>query len=513
MHLGIDIDTHQARAAFQHPDGTLATVAFPNRQETMPCMARQTMHGLVVGWPAAQALVGNAETTVVGCTRLMGHAGQMPDHLLKRLPYPVRQIDGQAVCNLLYAEVYASQVYGQIARALVDQARQSLGQAIDGVVLTIPASAQDRFRVQVRAAVEAQGLTVRRLINQPTAALVAADLPATAQQVAVVHCGGGSIDVSLAERNDGNIRILASTGNPELGGDDLAWQVANGLNDHFRQSAHLDVFASDRSRVAALGLRAAAEEVMKRLSLATKTTLVIDHGGGFGRDLMAVIQRGQVEAWLARQLDQVKTLCQQALNRGRLAARRIDAVLLTGEWAYLPALQLAVARAFNRPVAQLHTGNAARLPVYGAALAGADRAGAIWDVTPYPLGINCYYDDVELFSPIIAANTPIPTPALDQTGAFTESYQTRYPDQSRVKLDILQYRGPHNPNPYGPAPIKPDQCEVLGSWHFDGLRPRKGKRADFTVTFAVDADGVLHLYAKETATGHHLQASANRGIG
>ena len=310
MHLGIDIDTHQARAAFQSPDGGLTPVTFPNQQEAMPALARQTMHGLMVGWPAAQSLVGNAETTVVGCTRLMGHAGQIPDHLLKRLPYAVRQVDGQAVCNLLYAEVNANQVYGQIVRALVDQARQSLGRPIDEVVLTIPASAQDRFRVQARAAVEAQGLTVRRLINQPTAALLAADLPETARQVAVVHCGGGSIDVSLAERDGPNIRILAASGSSEAGGDDLAWQVAKGLNDLFSQTAQLDVFAADRSRVAALGLRAAAEEVMKRLSLISKTTLVIDHGGGFGRDLMAVIQRGQVEAWLARSLNQIKTLCQ-----------------------------------------------------------------------------------------------------------------------------------------------------------------------------------------------------------
>ena len=146
-------------------------------------------------------------------------------------------------------------------------------------------------------------------------------------------------------------------------------------------------------------------------------------------------------------------------------------------------------------------------------MAGADHAGTIWDVTPYPLGINCYYDEDELFSPIIAANTAIPTPPLDQAKTFTEAYQTRFPNQTRVKLDILQYRGTDDPDPYGPTPIKPSQCEILGSWHFDGLRPRKGKRADFTVTFAVDSDGILHLYARETATGHHLQASVSRGIG
>jgi molecular chaperone DnaK len=289
--------------------------------------------------------------------------------------------------------------------------------------------------------------------------------------------------------------------------------VAEGLNARLCRSANIDVFAVDESRVAALGLRAAAEEALQNLCFARETTLVLDHGGGFGRDLVTVVRRGDVERWLAPLMERVRELCAQALSASGFTARQVDTVLMTGDWAHLPTVQEQVANVFHRPVAALHTEDAPILPVYGAALATATEAQLVWDVTPYALGINCYYDDVELFSPIIAANTPIPTPPVGAPNAYTEPYQTRFPDQTSVTLDVLQYRGLQIPNPYGESRVYPDECEVLGTWQFTGLRPSKGRRAKFTVTFAVDADGILHLFARETVTGHHLEAQVNRGIG
>jgi molecular chaperone DnaK len=506
--LGIDIGTHVARAAALDDDGRPQLVA------AIPALARQTMHGLLVGAEAARSLAGNAETTVSGCTRLMGRAGDAPASLVERLPYPVREVGGEAVCNLMYAEVRASEIYGRLVRELIQQASQTLGQKVDEVVLTVPASAEDRFRIQARAAAEAQGVTVRRIINQPAAALLAAQLPPSARRVAVINCGGGATDVSLAQREGGGARVLATAGDAALGGDDMAWAVAEGLNQRFRRTASVDVFAVDDSRAAALGLRAAAAEALQTLCIAPVMTLVLDHGGGFGRDLVAVVRREDVHRWLAPLVERVGALCAQALASAGLAARQVDEVLLTGDWVHLPAVQQQVARAFERPVATLRVQDAALLPVYGAALATADQGALVWDVTPFALGINCYYDDVELFSPIVTANTPIPTPAIGAGSAYTKPYQTRQPDQTSVTLDVLQYRGPRRPDPnLKSGSVRPNECEVLGSWKFDGLRPKKGQRARFTVTFAVDDDGILHLYAQETATGHRLQAHVDRGIG
>ncbi len=177
MDIGIDIGTHVARAAFIRNDGLPQLVTFAHGASAMPALARQTMHELLIGEAAAQSLVGNAETTLIGCTRLMGRAGNIPPKLLERLPYHVRDIGGEMACNLLYAEVRASEVFGLLVRELADAAKRMTGQSIDGVSLTVPAGAEDRFRVQARAAVEAQGLQVAldRLIKARFHGLPSAD--------------------------------------------------------------------------------------------------------------------------------------------------------------------------------------------------------------------------------------------------------------------------------------------------------------------------------------------------
>jgi molecular chaperone DnaK (HSP70) len=240
---------------------------------------------------------------------------------------------------------------------------------------------------------------------------------------------------------------------------------------------------------------------------------VLDHGGGFGRDLVAVVRRREVDRWLSPLLARVASLCERAMAAASLAARQVDAVLLIGDAIELPGMRETIARAFGRPIASLHTADAATLAASGAALAAAEDAPTVWDVTPYPLGINCYYGSEELFSPIIPANTPIPTPPIGGRGAFTESYRTMLPDQTRVTLDILQYRGPRVPATQGPNRVYPRDCELLGSWEFAGLHPPPGQQAPFIVTFAIDADGILHLHAEEIGTGHALAASVDRGIG
>lgn len=513
MRLGIDIGTDAARAAYVNRRGEPELVRFEDGRDWMPALVRQTMHGLQVGEAAARALVGNRETTVTGCVRLMGRAGGIDRALLERLPFAVAERNGEIACNLLYAEHPASALYGALLRALADAAERQSGEIVDEVVLTVPASAEDRFRVQAREAAAAHGLRVRRLLNQPAAALLAAGLPAGAGKVAVVSCGGGALDVSLAERSAQGARIVATAGDSGLGGDDLVWALTERLNQRFVSQAGVDVFRAGQSQAAALGLRAAVAEALETLNAAPTAMLAIDHGGGFGRDLLTALRRADVAEWLAPLLEGTAALCQRALAAAGWRAAEVAAVVLTGEWSHLAALREAIAAGFGRPAADLTSAGARTLTVLGAALATRDDAPTIWDVTPYPLGINCYFGEEELLSTIVAANTPIPTPKPGEPGAFVSSYTTRLPDQKSVTLAILQYRGPKIPAASGSHKVRPAECEELGSWEFAGLKPRKGRHAPFTVTFAIDADGILHLHAHETATGHHLDAHVDRGIG
>lgn len=519
MKLGIDIDTHHARAAYLDERGQPQLLCLPDGDSILPAMARQTFHGLQVGPDVAQSLAGNAETTLQSCVRLMGRAENIPASLQERLPYPMREQNGEAICNLLYAEVRPSTVYAQLVQYLVQSAESQLGQDVEAVVLTVPASAEDRFRLQAREAVESQGIHVSRLLNQPTAALLAADLlPDSVKTVAIVACTGGNCDVSVAQRQQNEIQILATAGDMTLGGDDLAWALAEQLNQRFIQQAGVDVFAVDESKTAAYGLRRAAEEALNTLRYSPQATLVLDHGGGFGRDLMTILTRAEVDAWLSEHRQRLQSLCQRAMKsakKGKRAfkAKDINAVILTGSWATLPPLAEAIAEIFERPVAKLYNINSAELPAFGAALAAQQNHHNLWDVTPYPLGINCYYGDEELFSPIITANTPIPTPQMGEKGAYTASYTTRNPNQSSVTLDILQYRGPKQPATQGANKVYPNECELLGTWQFSNLKPKRGQRAPFTVTFTINRDGILALCAQETATGHQLVAQVNRNIG
>jgi molecular chaperone DnaK (HSP70) len=227
--------------------------------------------------------------------------------------------------------------------------------------------------------------------------------------------------------------------------------------------------------------------------------------------LVTFLHRTEIQAWLAPDFEQIRILCQRVLAQAGLTAGGVDTVLLVGDGTEVPALRETIADCFARPVAALLATDAPNLPVLGAALAQA--GGLAWDVTPYSLGINCTYGQRELFSPIIHSNTQIPTPAVGSQGAHTQSYQTLHRDQKEVSLAVLQYRGEQNPDPSGATPVTPNECEELGMWTFRGLHPKRGQRASFTVTFAVDEDGILHLLAKETATGHSLTIQVERQIG
>lgn len=517
MLIGIDIGAHAARAAALGPDGRpyLIPDAYGNR--IMPAVARYTMHGVEVGDYPARFLVCNWENSVRGCTRYLARYADLPPQALAAAPFGVYDEDGQVLLDLLYARATPQEVFGHLLAALCRRAEAHLGAPVDEVVLTVPASAEDRYRVLVRAAAEAQGLRVRRLLNQPTAALLAyralaagRTLPEGAP-VAVVDVGGGATDVSIATLDGATVRVLATAGDGFLGGHDLAWRAAAGLAERLQPQTGRDLLADEGgSRVAALGLFHAAEEALERLALLPSTPVALDHGAGFGRDLFTVVRREQAEAWLGPDLERIGALCRRALEAAGLRAAQVGAVLLVGGGSGLPGVRAAVAAAFERLPGDLERREPLALAAYGAALAGSAPDGLVWDVTPFPLGINCYYGEEELFSPIIAANTPIPTPGMGRPGAHSDAYQTRFPDQTTVRLDILQYRGPKRPATRGPNKVYPHECEKLGSWSFAGLRPPPGGYAPFTVTFAIDADGILHLLAEETATGHRLTAQVQR---
>jgi molecular chaperone DnaK len=527
MRIGIDIGTHAARVAALDAAGRPYLIADRYGSRHMPAVVRYTMHGAEVGDYPARYLICNWENSVRGPGRYLARYADLPAQARADVPFGVLDDGGAVQLDMLYARVAPEAAYGEIIAALRRRAETQLGMPVTEAVITVPASAEDRFRVLVRAAAEAQGLRVHRLVNQPTAALLAfqhlsadcrlqiADCDPErgnlqSSIVAVVDVGGGNTDVSIAELRDGQVSVRATAGDGFLGGHDLAWQVARGLAERLRPQAGRDLLAAGGSQVAALGLLHAAEEALEALVLQPSAPIALDHGAGFGRDLYTVLRREQAEQWLAPDLARIGQLCQRALTAAGMGPESIEQVLLVGGGSGLPGVARTVAQAFGRMPADLRRVEPLALAALGAALVGGPLGAAVQDVTPFPLGINCYYGDTELLSVIVPANTTIPTPPIGAAGAFSEGYATRLPNQTSVRLDVLQYRGPKPPATSGHNRVFPHECELLGSWSFDGLRPKRGQCAAFSVTFALNADGILELLAEETATGHRLSGVVAR---
>lgn len=503
--LGLDIGTYAARAAALAPDGTPFLVQDRYGQSHIPNVVRFTLAGAEAGYYSERFLVTDWENSVRGCTRFIGRYAGLPAAVLADAACPVREVDGRAHFNLLYAEAFPEDLYAHVAAHLVDIARASLGPVAD-VVLSVPAGADDLFRVRVKTAVEALGLRVRRLVNQPTAAVLAAarrpgGLPDGL--LAVADVGGGKTDVSIVRKRGAELAVLATRGDPHLGGRDLAERLAAGLGARFARSAGVDPLACG-SPVAALGLRHAAEEAMHELSTAPRALVVLDHGGGFGRDLMTTVLRGSFEEWIAPELARIGALARDALDAAGTAARDLAAVLITGGAAQIPAVRRTLAAAFARRPAQLLSPDPLGLVACGAAVQGGlltgALAGQVWDVTPYPLGIAAFDEDNDyVLSTIIPANIRTPTAPM------TQPYHTHERDQRTVELQVLQCRRPVNGRK-----ILPADCEELGRWTFRGLAPERGGYAYFDVAFAIDADGILTLAAREHGRAHRLDAQVAR---
>jgi molecular chaperone DnaK (HSP70) len=512
--LGLDIGAHAARAAYLAPDGAPRLVRDAYGQAHIPSVVRYTLGGVDAGYYAERFLVADWENSLRGCARFIGRYARLPAAVLADATCAVREREGRAYFNLLYGEAYPEELYARLVAHLVAGATTALaaeyppGATITDVVLTVPASADDEYRVRVREAVEALGLRVRRLLNQPTAALLAARDALPDGLIAVADVGGGKTDISIARKDGARVTVLATRGDPHLGGHDFARRVAELLDERFARGSGRprlgDTRGEPHSRVGWLGLLRASEEAIEQLTTAWVVYVVLDHGAGFGQDLMTTLSRRTLNEWIAPLVARLKVLAGEALHAARVQPHELAAVLLTGGATQIPTVRRALANAFRRKPSDVLAPAPLALVAFGAAVQGGlltgDLAGQVWDVTPYPLGIRAYDDDHELtLSTIIPANTAIPTAPL------TQPYRTTQRDQRDVTLAVLQCR-----RGIAGRKIYPDDCEALGEWSFDGLTPAHGEYAHFDVTFAIDADGILTLDAQEHGRRNRLRTQVAR---
>jgi len=486
--IGIDLGTTNAVMAGIENG---RAVALPNAEGTMATPSMVAYNGgtgdLLVGAAAQRQAVSNPAHTIFSIKRFMGRAFSDPALTLDKcfIPYELKALhNGRDILVQLGQGWYAPyDLAALILQKLKYDAERYLNEPVTGAVITVPAYYDHGQRRAVRQAGENAGLTVMRVINEPTAAALAYGIRCPdSRTLAVCHLGGGTFDVSIVEVGEHLVEVKATYGDAHLGGDDFDWQIMAWICETFEAQTGIDL-AQDRS--ARARLREAAEAAKCRLSTVQETTIHLPHIAPWAETahtVELVLPRIQLESLTQSLLARLKPPCAQALKS---AGCHIDEVILIGQQSQMPAVQRTIAEAFGK------TPRLALDNVQGVALGAAIQAGILdkdlaqpipllIDVTPFPIGLARRNGAMQVLVP---RNTVIPCRKEDW-------FTTAEDAQSSVGIHIYQ----------GDRPQARDNAR-LGQFDLDGILPAAKGTPKIDVILDIDANGVLMVTLRDRSTG------------
>jgi molecular chaperone DnaK len=485
--IGIDLGTTNSCVAVMEGNDP---VVIPNSEggRTTPSVVAFTKSGeRLVGQPAKRQAITNPKHTVFSIKRFMGRKIDEVTDEKGKVPYEVISGDNDTARVKIGDRVYSPpEISAMILQKMKKTAEEYLGQEVTEAVITVPAYFNDSQRQATKDAGEIAGLKVRRIINEPTAAALAYGLDKKAAAdhiVAVYDLGGGTFDISILQLGEGVFEVKSTNGDGHLGGDDFDQRIIDFLADEFKKQESIDL---RKDPMALQRLKEAAEKAKIELSSSSSTDVnlpFITATQDGPKHLNINLSRSKFEQLIDDLVQRTKTPCEKAIKDAGVTPDQINEVILVGGSTRIPMVQELVKKLFNR---EPHKGvNPDEVVAIGAAIQGGVLAGDVkdvllLDVTPLSLGIETLGG---VFTRLIDANTTIPTKK-------SEIFSTASDNQPSVEINVLQ----------GERQMAADS-RSLGRFHLDGIPPAPRGVPQVEVTFDIDANGILHVNAKDKASG------------
>jgi molecular chaperone DnaK len=497
--IGIDLGTTNSCVSVMEGN---EPVVIPNSEgkRTTPSIVAFIEGGeRKVGDPAKRQAITNPEKTIYSIKRFMGSKFSEVEKELGRVPYKVVKGDNDTPRVQIDDRMYTPQeISAMVLQKMKKTAEDYLGTSVSEAVITVPAYFNDAQRQATKEAGEIAGLTVKRIINEPTAAALAYGLDKKSNDVniAVFDCGGGTHDVSILELGDGVFEVKSTDGDTHLGGDDFDDVIIDWLAKEFENEESIDL---RKDPMALQRLKEAAEKAKIELSSSNQSEINLPYVTATAsgpKHLVRTLSRAKFEQLADSLIKRTIEPCKKALESAGMKVSDINEVILVGGSTRIPAIQDAVKAFFGKEPSK--GVNPDEVVAIGAAIQGGVLTGEVkdvllLDVTPLSLGIETMGG---VMTKLIEANTTIPTKK-------SETFSTAADNQPSVEIHILQ----------GERPMA-NGNKTIGRFHLDGIPPSRRGEPQIEVTFDIDSNGILNVAAKDKKTGkeQNIRIEASSGL-